>query len=144
MVSLPDGSVQWTAGSSTLTFRQLASGVVYIASAGASDVFIPEIARALDDEIARNGRILVFANLLEATRIAGEARDGWSEWSKRTKGHTKGLCLVRSKFVEMALSLIAMLSGSEVKTCSDVAFFENAMRNQAPGAKLPYIRKTAA
>jgi hypothetical protein len=141
--TLPDGSTQWSVGAFVGTFRQLAPGAVYIGVAGASEVFVPGLSKAFDDEIERAGRITIFANLLEASRITGEARDGWANWMKSAKSRTSAVCLVKSKIVEMGVSLITLFSGSDVKSTSDVAAFEAAMRQAAPGARLPQIRKSA-
>jgi hypothetical protein len=141
--ALPDGSTQWTAGSFVAVFRQLAPGVIYVASAGNVDLFVAAMGRSLDEEIARTGRIRIFANLLEATRISGEARDAWAAWSKTAKSQKSCLCLVRSKLVDMGVSLIGYVSGSDLKSTSDIGAFENAMRLAAPGVRVPDVKKPA-
>jgi hypothetical protein len=106
-------------------------------------VFIPQLAKVLDDDIARAGHITVFANLLQATRLVGEAREGWATWSKKTKAYVSSHCLVRSKLVEMGLSLITMFSGNNLRSTNDPVAFEAAMKRAAPDATLPPIRSVA-
>ena len=141
---LPDGSTQWTLDNgATITLRKLAPGVMYFAVTGSITEFMEECAKALDDEIAREGRITVFANLAEASRMAGEARDAWSAWSKKTNASTTPYCLVRSKIMEMALSLISMFSGASLKVFSDPQPFIDAMKRAAPSVRLPEIKRVA-
>jgi hypothetical protein len=139
---LPDETTQWTVGSTVSSFRRLSPGVVYVASSG-PQVFIPELAEAMEREIAQHGSAVIFVNMLEAKRLDGEARDNWATWSKRIKDKAKAHFLVRSKLVEMGLSLIAMIGGADMRNYSDPARFEAAMREAAPNAILPQIKKVA-
>jgi hypothetical protein len=140
---LPDGTLRWTVGPMVLSLLRIERGVLYLVGSGPCEVFVPPMARALEDEIAQAGRIVVFANLLEATRVTGSARDGWSDWAKRTKDRFSAHCLVRSKLVDMGLSLISMFSGNPLRSYTDVAVFEAALRRAAPGAAIPAIRSVA-
>jgi hypothetical protein len=142
--TLPDGSTQWKLeNGATVTLRKLAPGVMYFAAAGSITHFIDEAAKALDAEIAKEGRITVFANLFETSRMASDVRDAWAAWSKKSQAHTLPFCLVRSKIMEMAMSLISMFSGANLKVFSDPQPFVNAMKNAAPRVKLPEIRQVA-
>jgi hypothetical protein len=136
--------MQWTLdGGATVTLRRLAPGVMYFASSGSITVFIEEAAKALDAEIAREGRITVFANLYETARMASDVRDAWAAWSKKSKASTAPYCLVRSKLMEMAMSLISMFSGANLKVFSDPQPFLEAMKKAAPRVKLPEIKRVA-
>ncbi len=141
---LPDGSTQWTLeNGATVTLRRLAPGVMYFAAAGSITQFVEDAAAALDAEIAREGRITVFANLYETSRMASDVRDAWGAWSKKTKASTAPYCLVRSKLMEMAMSLISMFSGANLKVFSDPQPFVDAMKRAAPQVKLPEIKRVA-
>ena len=92
--TLPDGGTQWTLdGGATVTLRRLAPGVMYFAASGSITAFIDEAAKALDAEIAKEGRITVFANLYETARMASDVRDAWANWSKKSKASTAPYCL---------------------------------------------------
>lgn len=143
-VKLPDGTQQWTVGTVICSFRVLAPGVVYVCSSGSGvQTFLPELAAAMEAEVARSGRTMVFANMLEAPRMSTESRDAWATWTKRLQPNISGHCLVRSKLLEMALSLITMFSRSEMQSYSDIDRFEAAMRAAAPNAVLPPRQKVA-
>src|SRR4051794_7523776 len=103
--TLLDGTMQWSVGGLVATLRQLAPGVVYVTSSAGEQEFIPELAEALAAAIAKHGRVVLFVNLLDATRLSAQARDSWSAWGKKHKQQTFAHFLVRSKIVEMALSL---------------------------------------
>jgi hypothetical protein len=137
--------MRWSVGgnAASATLHQLGPGVVYIQSSGGELVFIPELADALEAEITAHGRVVLFVNLLEATRLSGEARDRWSVWTKKHKQHSSAHCLVRSKLVDMALSLVAMFSASDLRSYSDIERFMAAMQQVAPNARLPKLRKVA-
>jgi hypothetical protein len=144
MQKLSDGTLQWRVGEFVITLRSLAPGVVYAATTGSGEhVFVPEFAAALAAEIATHGRLVGFVNLREANRFGGEARDGWSEWTKKYKQQASAHFLVRSKLVDMALSLIAMFSGADLRVYSDVERFSAAMQLAAPNAVLPKLRNVA-
>jgi hypothetical protein len=116
---------------------------MYFAAHGSITQFVEDAAKALDAEIAREGRITVFANLYETTRMASDVRDMWATWSKKSQDKTKPYCLVRSKIMEMAMSLISMFSGASMKTVSDPSEFAALMKRVAPQAKLPPITRAA-
>lgn len=141
---LSDGTSQWTLdGGATVLLRRLAPGVMYFAASGSITQFVEEAAKALDAEIAREGRITVFANLYETTRMATDVRDAWSAWSKKSQAQTMPYCLVRSKIMEMAMSLISMFSGASMRTVSDPNEFIALMKRVAPQAKPPQITRAA-
>jgi hypothetical protein len=139
---LADGTMQWSLGEFVTVMRVLSAGVVYCASAG-DQVFIPEFAQALAAEIETHGHVVIFVNMLEAARLSGSARDSWAAWAKKHKQGTSAHFLVRSKLVDMGLSLIAMFSGADMRSYSDAERFLAAMREAAPQATLPKLRDVA-
>lgn len=116
---------------------------MYFAAAGSITQFIDEAAKMLDAEIAREGRITVFANLYETARMNADVRDAWAAWSKKTQANTLPYCLVRSKLMEMAMSLISMFSGANLRVSSNPRDFLEAMRRTVPHVKLPEIKLVA-
>ena len=146
MQKLADGTMQWSVGAFVVTLRVLGPGVAYSTTTGSGvQVFVPEFTEALEAEIATHGRIVLFVNLLEATRLSGPARDSWAEWAKRHRLDTTAHFLVQSKLIDMALSLIAMFSGAgaQMRSYSDMDRFLAAMREAAPNAVLPKLRNVA-
>lgn len=143
---LADGTMQWSVGAFVVTMRVLGPGVAYSTTTGSGiQVFIPEFAQALEAEIATHGRLVLFVNLLEATRLSGAARESWAEWAKKHKQDTVAHFLVQSKIIDMALSLIAMFSGAgaQMRSYSDIERFSAAIRQAAPNAVLPKLRNVA-
>ena len=141
---LPDGTTQWSVDGFVATLRILAPGVVYSSAVGSGDqVFIPELAAGMAEQITAHGRVLVFVNLLGSARLGGTARDRWAEWAKKHKQHSSAHFLVRSKLVEMGISLIALFSGADLRSYGDMDRFLAAMRQAAPNAVLPKLRSAA-
>lgn len=144
MQRLPDGTMQWTIGSFVASLRVLGPGVVYCCAVGSGEhIYVPELTAAMEAEIAMHGRIAIFVNLLEAARLSGAARDSWAAWAKQHKDQTSAHFLVRSKLVEMGLSLIGMFSGADLRSYADAERFSSAMQHAAPNAVLPKLRNVA-
>jgi len=144
MQKLSDGTLQWTVGTIVISLRHLNPGVIYIAVTGQGEqVFLQELADIMETELATHGRLVVFANMAEANRFGAAARDAWAAWSKKHKQGLSAHCLVRSKLVEMGLSLVTMFSGSDLKSYSESERFLAAMRQVAPSATLPKLRDVA-
>ena len=141
---LADGTTQWSVGGFVTTIRTIAPGVVYCTAASSGEqVFIPEVVEMMEAEIAAHGHLVVFVNLLDAVRFSGPARESWAAWAKKQKQHASAHFLVRSKLVDMALSLIAMFSGADLRSYADMERFLAAMRQAAPHAVLPKLRNVA-
>lgn len=138
-----EGVYEWNGATYSVFLRRLAPCVFYSEPSGTIDEFIPELAQVFQDEIARGARIVVFTNMLELSRISSEAREAWTTWAKTVRLHVVGHCLVRSRFIEMVLSLMSLVGGGAQTGYRDPESFVEAMRRLAPGATLPQIRKSA-
>jgi hypothetical protein len=65
-----------------------------------------------DRELERAGSLTVFADLRESQRMSAPSREKIAKWTRRHQARLlPSHILVRSKFIEMALSIIAMLVG---------------------------------
>jgi hypothetical protein len=141
---LSDGTTQWSVGGFVTTMRILAPGVIYATAASSGEqVFIPEVTEVMEAEIAAHGHIIIFVNLLEAARFGGDARESWGAWAKKQKQHASAHFLVRSKLVDMGISLIAMFSGADLRSYSNIEPFVAAMQRAAPNAVMPKLQKVA-
>lgn len=135
----PDGSVLFCGTSLCIRVAILKPGVVLVSARG--EVADAQDSRAeagvlaeLDLEFDRAGRLTLFADLRASARIPAVSRENLAKWLRRHQARLlPSHVLVRSKLVEMALSIITMLVGSGVfKIHSDVQTFLGLVKKVAP------------
>ena len=98
--------------------------------------------REFEIELERSGMLTVFADLRESTRMGGESREATATWMRKYQGRINAShVLVRSKLMEMAMSIVAMLvGGGVIKMYSRPQVFLDLLRQTAPKlVKLPTI-----
>ncbi len=98
--------------------------------------------RELELELERSGMLTVFADLRESTRMGGESRETTVAWMRKYQGRINAShVLVRSKLMEMAMSIVAMLvGGGVIKMYSRPQAFLDLLRQTAPKVvKLPTL-----
>lgn len=144
---LPDGSVLLTGRNVRFRVLVLKPGfLLMIAKGGANgpEDKAAEIAllREFDIELERSGMLTMFVDLREATRMGGESSDiavGWMR--ERQSRFNASHVLVRSKLMEMAISIVAMLvGGGIIKVYSRPQVFLELLRQTAPKiTKLPTL-----
>jgi predicted trehalose synthase len=96
----------------------------------------------LDGELERAGQLTVFADLRESPSLPAKSRDMIAKWMRRHQARLNpSHVLVRSKIMEMAMSIVAMLvGGGMVKVYSKADVFLAAVRKAAPKlSELPGI-----
>jgi len=96
----------------------------------------------LDRELERAGQLTVFADLRESRRMPAKSRDMLAAWVRRHQVRLNtSHVLVRSKIMEMAMSVVAMLvGGGMVKVYSNADVFLALVRKVAPTlTELPSI-----
>lgn len=88
----------------------------------------------LDRELERAGTLTVFADLRDTSRMAAASRELAANWMRRHQARINGShVLVRSKIMEMAMSIVAMLvGGGMVKIYSKPDAFLALVRKVAP------------
>jgi hypothetical protein len=135
----PDGSVLFCGSNLRIRVAILKPGFVLASARGeladAEDARAEEgVLAELDREFERAGTLTLFADLRESARIPAVSRDKMAKWLRRH--HARLLpshVLVRSKLVEMALSIITMLVGSGLfKIYSNHEAFLGLVKKVAP------------
>ena len=88
----------------------------------------------LDRELERAGTLTVFADLRQSPRMPAKSRDMIARWTRRHQARLNAShVLVHSKFMELAMSIVAMLvGGGMVKVYSKPDVFLNLVRKVAP------------
>ncbi len=88
----------------------------------------------LDRELERAGTLTVFADLRQSPRMPAKSRDLMAQWLRRHQARLSAShVLVHSKFMEMAMSIVAMLvGGGMVKVYSKPDVFLSLVRKVAP------------
>jgi hypothetical protein len=88
----------------------------------------------LDRELERAGTLSVFADLRDTSRMAAASRELAAKWMRRHQARINAShVLVRSKIIEMAMSVVAMLvGGGMVKIYSNPDVFLALVRKVAP------------
>lgn len=90
--------------------------------------------REFEVEIGRAGMLTVFVDLREMTRMAGDSRELVATWMRKYKPQLNpGHILLRSKLMEMAISILGMLVGGGMfATYSRPQAFLDVVRAVAP------------
>ena len=92
------------------------------------------ITAELDRELERAGTLTVFADLRQSPRMPAKSRDMMAQWLRRHQARLNvSHVLVHSKFMEMAMSIVAMLvGGGMIKVYSKADVFLSLVRKVAP------------
>ena len=112
----------------------LAPGVLLLTQVGHSDAVTLASFNELTAEIYRAGSLTVFADARWTKRMSSELRDAAVTWATAHRSSLRTTTvLVGSKLMDMALSVLAMLvGGGLLKIVSELASFENRIRQHAP------------
>ena len=100
--------------------------------------------RELDSELQRCGELTVFADLRDTSLLEAHSREVAVDWMRDNRGKLKtSHVLVRSKLIEMAMSVAAILVGAGVlKLHSQPRAFLHLVRDAAPNlVELPVIHR---
>lgn len=147
---LADGTVLQMGADGCTVLQRLASGVILFTAVGAFETTaLDSPMKEFDRELEAAGSLTLFLNLTERRGVAHSSRQVWSDWGRRHRDRIRAHVLVRSKLVDMALSVMAMLAGGvRLKSYSDVRAFEAAIAQEVPGFRrlpdLPAKARTAA
>jgi hypothetical protein len=134
-----DGSVVFFGTAIRLRVAQLKPGFVLVTALGEAlterDVLAEQgLTAQLDLELERAGQLTVFADLRESPRMPAKSRAMIAAWMRRhqVRLNTSHI-LVRSKLMEMAMSVVAMLvGGGMIKVYSNADTFLSLVRKAAP------------
>jgi hypothetical protein len=135
----PDGSVLFCGSNLFVRFSVLKPGVVLATARG--EVIDNDDVRAeaallaeCDQELERAGTFMMLADLRESPRMPSASRERIAQWTRRHQARLlPSHLLVRSKLLEMALSIITMLVGSGLfKVHTNPQTFLALVRQVAP------------
>jgi hypothetical protein len=134
-----DGSLMFLGAALRVRFVTLKPGFVLVTADGEA---LGELDRQaelaltteLDRELERAGTLTVFADLRQSPRMPAKSRDMIAQWLRRHQARLNAThVLVHSKFMEMAMSIVAMLvGGGMVKVYSKPDVFLSLVRKVAP------------
>ncbi len=132
---LLDGSLCFRTTKFTQVVTRLAQGRMLVTGIGYNDgrcapLITAEMARA----IPKSGKLFAFVNLSAQSGQASIAREWWADWVKANRVQLEPThMLVRSRMMDMAISVLGMLLGGGIKTYSEQAPFEAAIAEVVPG-----------
>jgi len=135
----PDGSVLFCGSNLCVRVSVLKPGVVLATARG--EVVDHEDVRAeaallleCDRELERAGSLMMFADLRQSPRMPSASRERIAQWTRRHQTRLlPSHVLVRSKLLEMALSIITMLVGSGLfKVHTNPQTFLALVKKEAP------------
>ncbi len=137
-----DRSILFTSPGGAALVSFLAPGVLLLTGAGgyqptAAEGPMPD----MDQEIARAGKLVLFLNMLDRERLSGGSREMWLPWLKRHHGKIETHVLVRSKLLDMAMTVMAIVGGGvTLKSYSSPDEFVKAIARVVPGfTRLPVV-----
>jgi hypothetical protein len=133
---LADGSLCFRTRKFTQIVTRLAPGALLVSGIGYnSGECAPLITAELTRVIATGAKLSPFVNLAEQTGQASAAREWWAEWVQQNRAQLgTAHILVRSRIMDMAISVLAMVvGGGMIKAHSNVAEFEAVIAAQVPG-----------
>ena len=130
---LPDGFVL-VKGRSRTSFRELNSGTVLLTAAGPGEQSLDvEVLRELSLVIARCGTLTVFADLSRLSGISLGSSKVAIRWVRQNRSVILGgHLLVGHVGVGVAVSMIASVFGGSVRSYTQPALFEAAIRQLVP------------
>jgi hypothetical protein len=132
-----DGTVLiWGTTGAGVVIHRLAPGVLHLVGIRNFDgPFEDGPMSDFDREIEAHGSLELFLDVRNVDRGSRKSREPWKEWAaKNVKRHRTHL-LVRSSLLSMAISVIAMTSGTITETYADEAAFLAELKRQVPGLR---------
>lgn len=131
---------------STISLTRLADGIVFVQAVGSGSTPVDQaFFEELEKELTRSAQLELYCDVRGQSRIARESRDIAVKWGKEHRAViTKTNILVTSRLVEMALSVIGMMSGSPMTIYSNEERFLLAVRKRVPSFKNPPLLPTVA
>jgi len=131
---LADGSICFRTSKFTQVVTPLSSGIVLVTGIGYnSGACAPLVTAEMTRAIPAHGKLTSFVNLSLQTGQASAAREWWAGWVKEQRPHIEGAhILVRSRLMDMAISVTRMIIGGIIQSYTEPAPFEAAIRERVP------------
>jgi|GEM_PF-1532523 len=133
---LADGSQCFQTSKFTQVVSQLGPGSMLVTGIGYnSGECAPLVTAELTRAIPARGQLSAFVNLSEQTGQASIAREWWADWAKQNRSQLGTTHMfVRSRMMDMAISVLVMIIGSEmIRTHSTRTTFEAAIAERVHG-----------
>jgi hypothetical protein len=133
---LADGSHCFRTSKFTQVVSALGPGAMLVTGIGYnSGQCAPLVTAELTRAMPAGGQLSAFVNLSEQTGQASIAREWWADWAKQHRSQlTTTHMFIRSKMMDMAISVLVMLVGSEmIRTHSNRTTFEAAIAERVRG-----------
>ena len=132
--ALPSGGIVLKSGSSRTLFHELRPGVVLIVASGPGDQDVnAEVLKGLAEAIARSGALIIFADMSRLSSISLGSIDDSIQWVKRHhSGVKEGHLLVAHVAVSLTVSMIRSAFAGSVRSYTQPALFEAAIREHVP------------
>jgi hypothetical protein len=93
-----------------------------------------------DREIEAHGSLDLFLDVRNVERGSRKSRGPWKEWAAKNGKRHRSHLLVSSSLLHMAISVIAMASGTVTQSYADEAAFLTELKSKVPGLRaLPTI-----
>jgi hypothetical protein len=136
-----DGTVLIWGLSGAVVVSRLAPGVLYVIGLRNFDgPFEDGPMRDFDRELAAHGSLYLFLDVRNVERGSRRGRDPWKEWATQNRARLRSALLVESRMLNMAISVIAMLTGNTTHSFSDEAGFLAELGRTVPGVRaLPTV-----
>lgn len=85
-----------------------------------------------DREIAQQGSLDLFLDVRSVERGSRKSREPWKEWATANRHRVRSALLVQSRILNMAISVIAMVSGASTQSFSEEAGFLAELTRKVP------------
>ena len=135
-----DVALIWGA-SGAVVVQRLGSGVLYIIGLRNFDgPFEDGPMCDFDREIAAHGSLELFMDVRNVERGSRKSREPWKEWAGRNSKRHRSHVLVRSSLLHMAISVIALASGTVTESYHQESAFLTELKRKVPGIqRLPSV-----
>lgn len=135
---LPDGSMYYTGPRGSMRLERSPGGACLAVCDGVQEAEFARVVTALGDElIARHGRCVFLVDSLDSPRMDTGFREAMTSWfaSHRKDGRAVAHLLLKSKFIEMAVNVANLVTGTRVaRAYTDVREWEEIARKEfGPG-----------
>ncbi len=122
----------------TLVLKRLAPGKILLTGIGYEDggTFDALTAELQAEADRAPGGVTIYCDLWEETGMSPDSRERWGKWSRDTARPIVGThILVRSKIVDMAISLIGLFVGGsgQIQSYADPQKLERVIARDVPG-----------
>ena len=133
--TLADGTKCFRTSKFTQLVTPLAPGVVLVTGIGYnSGACAPLVTEEVGLGFSPAGKLTSFVNLSLQTGQASVAREWWAAWVKENRPRIEAAhILVRSRLMDMAISVTRMIIGGMIHSYTEPAPFEAAIRELVPG-----------